>query len=273
LEICKEVEQRHQEEEREWQLRIERAQYEAQRAYRQYNAVEPENRLVVRTLERNWESTLEELERLKEEHQLWQKQNRSPVSESERERLLEMMSDFRQVWKSPTTSQEDRKALVRLLIKDVTLSRDAKEIKINIRWQSGKLETLRTGNGNTPNITMLPAVIERIRALSDDHVDAEIAEILNKEGFVSARNKKFTKLSVSAIRHKHEIKKGHVGEAGVYTVRELASRIGVSDGTIVKWCEGGILRGKHQGKHCTYWIRASEEEIQRLVRDRGRRSR
>jgi DNA invertase Pin-like site-specific DNA recombinase len=269
--ISREVEKRHKEEEKEWQLRIEAAEYQAQRAFRQYDAVEPENRLVARTLEKEWEKKLEELEHIKQKLELWLKRNPCPVSDGERQRLLELVADFRQVWSSPSTTFEDQKALVRTLIKDVTISRKSKEIKIAIRWQSGKLETLRTSNGNAPNSRMLPAVIERIRSLSDNYLDSEIAELLNKEGFLSVRHKKFNAASVRFIRRSHAMTKGHFGEQGFYKVSELASMIGVSGATIIKWCEKGILKAKHQGKHCTYWIEASEEKIRELAEKHRRR--
>ncbi len=106
LEIAREVEKNHEGEEKDWRLRIEGAEYEAQRAFRQYNAVDPENRLVARTVEKAWEEKLQELEGLKEEYAQWATKNPSPLTEPEHRKLLSLLEDFQQVWSSPTTKQE-----------------------------------------------------------------------------------------------------------------------------------------------------------------------
>jgi hypothetical protein len=266
LQIAREVEKNHGEEEKEWRLRIEAAEYEAQRAFRQYNAVDPENRLVARTLEKAWEEKLLDVERLKEDFRLWETTHPSPLEKSEHRKLLGILEDFQQVWDSPTTRQEERKALVRLLIKDVTLKRDEseREIVIGIQWRSGMTETVRVHNDNAPNAMMVPAVLEKIRSLSDDHMDREIADLLNREGYRTARNCQFTDGIVRNLRGRAGIKKSHAGEPGYYTPPALAALLGISDTAVIHWCEQGKLEAHRQGKHCTYWIKLTAEEIQEL---------
>lgn len=264
LEIAREVEKNHGWEEKDWKLRIEGAEYEAQRAFRQYNAVEPENRLVARTVEKAWEEKLHELEQLKEEYAQWATKNPSPLTESEHRKLLNLLEDFQQVWSSPTTRQEERKALVRLLVKDVTLQRDGREIVIGIQWRSGMIETVRVHNDNTPNAMMIPAVLEKIRSLSADHLDSEIAAVLNREGYRTARNHQFNAGIVRQLRGQNDIKKSHAGEPEHYTPPQLAALLGVSDATVVKWCKRGKLVAHRQGRHCTYWIELSAADLSNL---------
>jgi len=263
-EIAREVEKHHEREEKEWRLRIEGAEYEAQRAFRQYNAVEPENRLVARTVERAWEEKLRELERLKEDYAQWATKNPSPLTESEHRKLLKLLEDFQEVWNSPTTRQEERKALVRLLVKDVTLKRAGMELVIGIQWRSGMTETVRVHSDNAPNGMMIPAVVEKIRSRSADHLDSEIAEVLNGEGYRTARNQQLTARIVRQLRSRNEIKKGHAGEPEYYTPPQLAAVLGVSDATVIKWCKRGKLVAHRQGSQCTYWIKLAPAELSDL---------
>jgi DNA invertase Pin-like site-specific DNA recombinase len=270
LEIAREVEKHHEEDEREWKLKIESSEYEAQRAFRQYNGVEPENRLVARTLERAWEEKLEEVERVKEEYAEWAATHPSPVKQSEHKQLVELLKDFEQVWEAPTTSQEERKVLLRILVQDVTLRRDGKEIVVGIRWRSGMTETLRLHNDNAPNAMMAPAVLERIRTLSTDHLDSEIAKVLNAEGYRSTRHRRFTAGVVRNLRQRSGIRKSHAGEPGYYTPPQLAAMLGVSATTVITWCTKGKLKAQRQGKHATYWIKLSTRELSGMRRELAR---
>ncbi len=204
--------------------------------------------------------------RLEEEFAAWAATNPSPVKKSEHRKLLDLLEDFEQVWEAPTTTQEERKALLRILVQDVTLKREGREIVIGIRWQSGMTEVLRVNNDNTPNAMMVPAVLERIRLLSPDHLDSEIADGLNREGYRSARNRRFTAGIVRTLRQRGGIKKSRAGEPGYYTPPQLAALLGVSDTTVVKWCRVGKLEARRQGRHSTWWIKLSAGEILRLRR-------
>jgi DNA invertase Pin-like site-specific DNA recombinase len=264
LEIGREVEKNHGEEEKGWKLRIEAAEYEARRSFRQYNAVEPENRLVARTLERAWNEKLQEFERLKEEYAQWSHSHPAPLKGSEHRRFLDLLQDFEQVWAAPTTTQEERKTLIRLFVKDVILKRDGKEVTIGIHWRSGMTESLRVHTKVTA-VTM-PAVIEKIRSLSRNHLDAEIAEKLNSDGYRTRRSNRFTAGIVRRLRRRNGIKKSHTGESDYYTAPALAAILGTSDTTVLRWCVEGKLVAERQGEHCTYWIRISRGEISRLRR-------
>ncbi len=267
LEIVRQAEKCHHEDEREWRLKIEAAEYEAQRAFRHYDAVEPENRLVARSLGKAWEEKLEEVGRLKEEFARWSTTNPSPVKKSEHQKLLTLLEDFQQVWDAPTTRQQERKALLRILVQDVTLEREGREIVVGIRWQSGMTEVLRVNNHNAPSAMMVPAVLERIRRLSPDHLDSEIAAVLTREGYRSARNRQFTAGIVRTLRQRAGIKKSHAGEPGYYTPPQLLALLGVSDTTVVKWCRVGKLEAHRQGRHSTWWIKLSCGQILKLRRE------
>ena len=128
----------------QWRLGVERANYEAQRAERRYRAVDPDNRLVARGLERDWEERLRALEAAKIELERREKQRPRVISQAERDRLLALGPDLAAVWNAPTTTPRDRKELLRTLIEDVTIQvdRDKAAAHLALRWKGGALNEI-----------------------------------------------------------------------------------------------------------------------------------
>jgi len=116
-----EIEQEARLIERQWSLKRERARYEAERARRQYDAVEPENRLVARSLERVSEERLRRVDQVEQEHDAWHREQASAVSEDDRQAILALGEDVPRLWHAPSTTSAERKQIVRLVIKEVTL--------------------------------------------------------------------------------------------------------------------------------------------------------
>src|SRR5258708_29493844 len=118
------IEDVHQERQRlhhHWKQRLERATYEAERAERQYQAVEPENRLVARSLERQWEETLRRRRDLEEEYDRFLKEQPPQLSEDQRARILTLSSDLPTLWNAPETTAADRKEIIRLVVERVVV--------------------------------------------------------------------------------------------------------------------------------------------------------
>jgi uncharacterized protein YndB with AHSA1/START domain len=107
--------------EQQWQLRLERARYEAQRAQRQYHAVEPDHRLVARTLESQWEAALRAVESAERDYETWRRENWGQITPQERQEILAIGEDLPQVWHAETTTNADRKHLLRLVVKEVSI--------------------------------------------------------------------------------------------------------------------------------------------------------
>lgn len=132
----------------QWRLRLERARYEARRAERQYEACEPENRVVARTLETRWNQKLAELERLEKEFSEVTQRARLNLSELERRRILDLASDLPKLWADPAVTARDRKMLLRLLIADVAVDVvdvPRRSLRIRILWQTRALSELEVG--------------------------------------------------------------------------------------------------------------------------------
>ena len=125
---------------KQWRLGVERANYEAQRAERRYRAVDPDNRLVARGLERDWEERLRAVETAKIELERREKQRPRVIPQSERDRLLAIGPDLAAVWNAPTTTPRDRKELLRTLIEDVTIKvdRDKAAAHLALRWKAAR---------------------------------------------------------------------------------------------------------------------------------------
>jgi excisionase family DNA binding protein len=276
LAALEELEREYESLRRQWQLRLERIRYEAERSQRQYSAVEPENRLVARTLEHRWEEKLREVEITEQEYETWLRQNRLALTEEDRHDILALGEDLPRVWHAPTTTVADRKQILRLLIKEVIVDRTRARGKawFQINWQTGATSEhwfIR------PVISYgeyadLEALEQRVRALhAEGKKDAKIAEVLNAEGFRTARRCLFGSASICHLRQRWGLGTVHDNdpnpvqwEDGTYSLRGATEVLGVSRGTIYNWLRSGRLQGhKVDGK--TGWkIALSQEQIATL---------
>jgi len=181
LATLEQVEAQARQSERQWHLRLERAQYEADLARRRFLAGDPENRLVARTLERDWNEKLAALATLEREQAALPPLTARLVSPEERERIVALAQDVPAVWAAATTSHTERKQLLRCLIKDVTLTKRATTIAVAIRWQTEActlLDLPRPARSCDRRRTA-PAIVARIRGLAPHHTDSEIAALPN----------------------------------------------------------------------------------------------
>jgi DNA invertase Pin-like site-specific DNA recombinase len=202
-----ELERQQTEIHQQWQRQLEGASYLARLAQRRYEQVEPENRLVARQLELNWERELQTVKQLEQDyHALCQKQPLR-LSDEQRCKLLCLAQDFPRLWEAETTSWSDRKRLIKLLVADVTLKREADSIRVQIRWHTNQADTYDLpvpiiGGAKTPK-----PVVERLRSLYQTHTDPEIAAILNQEGLLTGYGNLFTRQIVADTRRRNNLRK------------------------------------------------------------------
>jgi DNA invertase Pin-like site-specific DNA recombinase len=173
---------------RHWQQRLERARYEAERAQRQFNAVEPENRLVARTLERQWEAALQAQDQLQAEFERFQASQPATLDDAEREAIRRLATDIPALWDAATTTAEDRQAIIRQLVERVvvTVQGESEKVDVQLHWIGGHV-TAATITRPVPRFEQLsyyPQLLARVAALHGEHqaLDA-IAERLNAEGW------------------------------------------------------------------------------------------
>ena len=263
---------------RQWQLRLERAQYDADLARRRFIAVEPENRLVARSLEREWNEKLVALARLQKAYETRPQPKVQLASTAERQRILALAQDLPTVWQAPSTTHADRKQLLRFLIKDVTLTRGENIIHIGIRWQTEALTELEVPRPlrSYERKRTDPSVVDRVRQLAPTCTDRQIADRLNQASFTPGMGGSFTKGKVQWIRHAHKITSGCPEAPGLcptgqrgdgrYSAKAAAALLNVDVSTIADWCESGRLdcvRAKPRGPR---WITLTPEIIARLCK-------
>jgi hypothetical protein len=187
-----------------WQLRLERARQGAARASRQYDAVEPENRLVARTLERRWEEALSAQRALEEEYDRFRREQPVRLGAAERAEIAALARDLPAVWRSPRTSVEDKRQVVRLLLQPVVVwpSASSQGLRVHLHWSGGAVtehritRTVRTWE----QVAGAPVVWERVQAWRAQGWTARrMAEELNGAGYQTPRGRPFTSDSVRQL--------------------------------------------------------------------------
>ncbi len=264
--------------ERQWQLRLERAKYEAERARRQYMAVEPENRMVARSLERQWEEKLRGVEEVEHTYQSWSTQQQLVVTEVDRQDILALGENLAQVWRWPTTTNVDRKTMLRLVIKDVIVDhkRERGRVWFRVNWQTGATSehwlTRRVQSyADHPQVEHLE---RRVRELNGaQKMDDEIAAILNAEGVRPSRGQAFNGNLVWLMRQRWQIPtiKENGKECnplrwkdGTYSVEGVAQAVGVIPGTVYKWVREGRIEGGQLAKGTAWKIALTDAQIMAL---------
>jgi DNA invertase Pin-like site-specific DNA recombinase len=250
-----------------WRLQVERARYEAARAERRYRAVEPENRLVARGLEREWEQRLGELARA--EAELASREQRRPrsLSPEEREAVHRLGADLGRVWSAPTTTDRDRKELLRTLVEEVivSLSEDRSRAHLRMRWRGGALDELEVviPRSHPPTIRTDEGTVALMRRLAEHYSDAQIAGILNRQGRLSATGERFTASMVSSLRHSWGIPRhqppAEPPQGELATITRAAEVLGVAPSTIHRWLAEGIIPGEQLTPGAPWRIRITGE--------------
>ena len=260
----------------QWHLRIERARYEAERARRRYEAVEPEFRLVARSLERDWNEKLGVLEQLERDDTETAPAASRHVSEAQRQGIVDLVHDLPAVWQAETTTHAERKHVVRLLIKDVMVTKLEKTVRVDVRWQTQACSTLEVARPTPAYVIRrtAPEVIERIGQLARTHIDIEIATRLNDAGYRGGQGGAFTARMVKWLRYAYGIKSGcplgpvacPTGQRGDgrYSAQAAAALLNVTVYTIADWCKSGRLDGVQMAPRGPWWVVLTSEIITAL---------
>jgi DNA invertase Pin-like site-specific DNA recombinase len=261
--------------ERQWSLKRERTRYEAERARRQYDAVEPENRLVARSLERAWEERLRQVEQIEAEYADWRRAQPLSLSDADRAQILLLGEDLPRLWKAATTTAAERKQILRLLLKEVVLDqhRERGQVWIRIVWQTGATSEhcIRRCVHAYTEYAALGRLEARVRELNAaQKMDGEIATILNAEGLVSARGRPFSGAEIHLLRKRWGIPTVKINgkEAnpqrwpdGTYSVQGAAKVLTITAQTVFKWLQKGRLTGQQLAKGMPWKIILFDEQI------------
>jgi len=275
LEAFEILQQREQQVSGQWRLRLQRAEYEVQLAQKQYDQVDPENRLVASTLERRWNDALVEREKVKQQiAELAEKQN--VISSHDRDQVLALARDLPKLWHAAQTSAKDKKRILQLLLEDITVEKPERyRAVLHVRWQGGVCEdiTVDLPRSAAERWRHSPSLVNKVRKLAEQFSDEEIAAQLNAEGLISAKGNRFTGSSVSWIRHKHKIPPAEKKKPHELTVKDVAQRFGVSPNVVYYWIERKIIPARRLNHGSPYWITIDQRtstELEKWVRESPR---
>jgi DNA invertase Pin-like site-specific DNA recombinase len=209
LQAVEQLQQERQALQQQWERQLEQAHYEVQLAQRQYDAVDPDYRLVAAELERRWNDKLDALQKLEQAYTEAQRQAHFSVGADEQYAIQCLAQDLPALWQAPTTTDRERKQLLRYAIAEVQLDGVTTPGKIAIRvtWWSGavteeQIDRLKVGSWARRTDAQ---VIERIRALASTHTVTEIAKRLNEDGLQSALGRAFREHHVLYLARRHNI--------------------------------------------------------------------
>ncbi len=251
----------------QWRMRIERAQYEVDLAERRYDAVDPDNRLIAATLEQRWNEAMQRLRDLEAELANFEQQTLRAVTAEQKRQILQLAQDFPRLWAAATTTSKDRKRILRLLVRDITVSkgRAPKVINLHVRWQGGETETIEvTLPPNRADAVRYAAeFVARVRTLAVDHHDDEITALMTAEGRKSSTGKALTVDMIRWIRFKHRIP-APTAPAGALTVGQVGARYGVSWGVVYYWIQCGVVHAQKRKQTAPYAITIDDDTDQHL---------
>jgi hypothetical protein len=268
-----------------WRQRIERARYAADRARRQYQLAEPENRLVVRQLEKEWEAALAEASRLEADYQRFTEQQPKTLTTAERAAIAALASDLPRVWNAPATTMADRKELLRILIEKITVAvaGTSELVDVTITWAGGHQTSGQAARpvARLDQLSYYPALLARVTELAEAGATTrQIAEALNAEGFrPPKRTSRYRPEQVRILLNQHGLRTSHqrgqpaalAGLApGEWSVPGLAAALSMPTASVYNWIYRGWVTARHAPGSKNWIITADAAQIQQLRERRAR---
>jgi hypothetical protein len=267
-----------------WQQQLERAHYDTERAARQYQAVEPENRLVARQLERRWEEALQTQGQLAEDYERFCRSQPATLSAAEQQQIRLLAADIPQLWHADTTTAAERQRLIRFLIEqiEVGVQGETDQVEVTIRWAGGCVSrhTLARAVQRYEQLSDYGRLRARIDALrAEGKSMAAVAECLNQEGFhPPKRAARFTSAMVCGFLAKggrsgprpQALSAAGLLQKGEWLLTDLARQLGMPSATLHRWRKVGWVQARKlpvPGGHWALW--AEGAELKRLSRLRG----
>lgn len=286
LSIANETQQQVSDIDQQLKLRMERQNYQARLAERRYKAIDPDNRIVAYTLEKEWEAALQELKKTEEEYEIIIKSQKLEFTLAEREQVLKLAKDLRSVWYASTTSYAERKNLLRILIREITLTPvdvPQRQTRIQIWWQSGAVSELTVPrNDRYTSISTPKEVVNKIHQLfNNGQNDDQIAKELTHQKIFRKNHQQWNKEAVRRLRygygfHSPESTRTRRSPArradGLYSVRGVAERLGVKPALVANWANTGLLAVAEGGKTTkARWFHLDDTTIEKLLKAKDKK--
>ena len=269
IKAFEELEQRSKALEKQWQMKITRADYEVQLAQRRYEEVDPSNRLVAGTLEKRWNEALISLENIRSQYVEYQQKNALKVTAQQKDKILGLATNLPDLWNASTTSAKDRKRILRLLIKDITIEKtsELKKIILHIRWQGGAIEDLEAFiPQNSYDKWRHPVeLIDKIKQYAVSMTDKQIVQELNQQGLKTNRGNVFTVPSIEWIRYKHNIDSPQFQRPEELSVKQAAKKFDVSEYVVRYWIDNNIINTRRIGWRLWLTIDPQKEDELKIL--------
>jgi DNA invertase Pin-like site-specific DNA recombinase len=244
-------------------LEVEQARYEVVRAQRQYDAVDPTNRLVAGTLERRWNDTMKQQSQREEELAELVRARPCALSVETRTDLMALAEDLPRLWDHPDSPPDLKKRIVRAVLKEITVNSQGDSVHLVLHWQGGdhtELHIKKTPIGQHRHVTSAET-IELIRSLARLQSDERIAATINRLGHRTAHGQTWNAMRICAIRNGHDIAVYSDGERqarGDMTVDEAAAALTVTPTTVLRLIRHKALAGKQACRHAPWVICKSD---------------
>jgi excisionase family DNA binding protein len=247
------------EQRRQTELALAQARYEAELARRQYDRIDPDNRLVAAELERRWNDRLVEVCRLEEQLSVSEAQQATPPTAEERQRLLALGADVEALWHHPGATAETRKRIVRTVIAEIVVKLVGDTIQLVIHWQGGDHTGLTVAKNRSGKHRWRTEAEtgDLIRALARQQPDSGIAMILNRAGKRTGKGNTWTEARVRGFRNWHGIavyQEGEMAQRGELTLEQTAERLKVSKMTVLRLIGSGTLQARQVCKGAPWAI-------------------
>jgi DNA invertase Pin-like site-specific DNA recombinase len=269
---------------RHWLQRLERARYEADLAARQYHAVEPENRLVVRELERRWEQALTVVRDVEEQYDRFRREQPTQLTAEDRDMIMSLASDIPALWGASTTTPSDRRMIVRHLIEqvDVAVQGETEWADAVIHWAGGFVSRheIRRPVRRLEQLRDFSALMERVLELHKAGMTSgEIADHLNEQGFRPAKRRETFNSPMVRQMLSRQFRSGRLPRAlteenllrdNEWWLTDLSRVLAIPVPTIHTWLRRGwIISRKMAGPRSRWILWADGDELDRLRRLRG----
>jgi DNA invertase Pin-like site-specific DNA recombinase len=269
LAAAEELEQGHDAALAQHRRQAEQARYHAVKAERRYRAVDPENRLVARGLEAEWNTALQHVADAEAELARRELARPRTLTAAERAAVLAVGDDLGQVWDAPTTADKDRKQLLRTLLEEVNISPrrddDDPHATLTLRWKGGAISELTVPlRRPQPKIRTDEDTVELVRRLAVHYPDAVIAGILNRQRRVTARGLSFTASRVQGVRFHWKIPRYQPGDAEhaegeLLNVSAAARQLGIAPSTLLRWLDDGFVAGEQVTPGAPWQVRVTDQ--------------
>jgi DNA invertase Pin-like site-specific DNA recombinase len=250
---------------RQLELSLQQARYEAVHARRQYDAVDPANRLVASELERRWNEALQAVHKIEGEIAVIGARKPPPLGEQERKLLMQLGADLELAWSHPAATAATRKRILRAALNEIVVRKEGSVINMVLHWQGGdhtalqvKLRLNAAGRHHWPPPEDTMALVRELARLMPDR---QIARLLNRSGKPTGYGNGWTEQRVRGFRKHHHIavyRDGEWAERGEITLEAAAQIIGVTKMTALRMIRRGDVKGRHVCKGAPWVIKAED---------------